>query len=214
MFLQGRHIRSYFVLIHYVLLLDRYLLRLCRFLQLVKLLLTLLQLTHQALDNLVLDLQLLPQILGIRTSLLHCVRLLSWWVDFRPRKMLGLKLLLFSSQLLLDLFVVNNVVFILTRGLFWDGLGFGFWALGIAVLESWLCRTVFQHELALRDLTLGGQLFGRTVAHLLLGGHLDKFLHNACVGVVVSHHAFVHTLIIRYLALLPTRDRIIHHKTT
>lgn len=77
MFLQGRHIRGYFVLIHYVLLLDRYLLRLCRFLQLVKFLLTLLQLTHQALDNLVLDLQLLPQILGIRTSLLHCVRLLS-----------------------------------------------------------------------------------------------------------------------------------------
>ncbi len=63
-------------------------------------------------------------------------------------------------------------------------------------MESRLCRAVFDHELALGDLALGGQFFGRAVAHLLLGGDLDQFLHDACVGVVVGHHAFIHTLII------------------
>ncbi len=100
------------MLIHYVLLLDRYLLRLGRLLKLIKLLLTLLQLGHQTLDNLILHLQLLPQVLGIRTCLLDSFRLFSRGVDLRPRQMLGLKLLLLAGQLLLNLLVVNDVVLI------------------------------------------------------------------------------------------------------
>lgn len=172
-FLESCHVRSNLVLIDDVLLLDGdFLFPFWGLLKIIKLLLTLLELIHQTLNDLVLSFQFFSQILSVRACFLHSFSFFSRRVNFWSWKVWRLEFL----WLLRNWFIIDAVVFVLMRWLdfsqrlVWLLI---FVSIRISILECWLCRSVLDHKLALWTLSLRNQFLCRSISKLLLIRYLN-----------------------------------------